>query len=770
MIDFQWELKQVVSGIRKGLLEKQVTFFLRPHDAIWGPNSTDFTQLADEIMALLPDKQMQRQFLSVCLGSYLLNPSRAQKAVPAWIHGKIPVADLLGIDVTLDEVLSWRWDRVGFPVLDEYEHGKNDTIYYALLAKTTSEANPLHPTWASDVMNADALDAVTIAAELAEKAHPGRRFFFWPFINPRKPTHDRSLGLPVYLSFLSLVKSKRIPMFIATGEVDRQGRLHPVQGVQNKSDKAFEKKYKKFIYSAFPEDIASLERRREQVPVGVTDLVEAEREWGIHEAGRRFLYGGIMGNNTSNYLKKGEPATQAYLDNMQFHILSALSVATKSIHIAVAWFTDLQIFSLLRTKSNEGVEIHLIIANDAKNAGSGIDFDELRQSGATVEEIPLRKKKQNNLTMHNRFCVIDAEMVIISSYNWTFDEQSHNEHITVVTGAPELASQFIEEFSQILNRFKDKDGDTAFDHGKLIARLEALRGVIYAEDEDDIAQQLFKLKKMLPARDEYADVREIISSVENGDLEEAEALIITWLNSNKQVAVWVDPDIFELKLELKSLEIQINALEDEKAELEKQLYAFQYRYAIELGELIQNILYRRMQTLKLEAKLDSEKQAEYEEAQKDYDDFTQDCEENSSREFWELSPDLQQELKARYRACSKLCHPDIVAPEQREAAKEVFSQLNDANERNDLEAVNRIYENLNQGLFITTSDSTSDSKKLHSAVMCMREKVAEIDVVIRTIRKSDAYRKIAAIENWDNYFAELRAELEDELKRHVADE
>jgi|GEM_PF-3259468 hypothetical protein len=280
MIDFQWELKQVVSGIRKGLLEKQVTFFLRPHDAIWGDNSTDFTQLADEIMALLPDKQMQRQFLSVCLGSYLLNPSRAQKAVPAWIQGKMPVAELLGIDSTLDEVLSWQWDRVGFPVLDEYEHGKNDTIYYALVAKTTSEANPLYPTWASDVMNADALDAVTIAAELAEKAHSGRRFFFWPFINPRKPTHDRSLGLPVYLSFLSLSKGKRIPMFIATGEVDRQGILHPVHGVFDKFSKVFTKNYKKFIY---PDDGSFLEKRREHKPVSVVSLFDAETQWGVRK-------------------------------------------------------------------------------------------------------------------------------------------------------------------------------------------------------------------------------------------------------------------------------------------------------------------------------------------------------------------------------------------------------------------------------------------------------------------------------------------------------
>lgn len=459
--------------------------------------------------------------------------------------------------------------------------------------------------------------------------------------------------------------------------------------------------------------------------------------------------------------------TQAYFEDIQLHIMHTLGKAVKSIHIAVAWFTDPEIFSLLCQKASDGVKVELLIADDRKNTKSGIDFDKLRSLGATVEMVGGGGKKQQ--LMHNRFCVIDADTVIISSYNWTFVELKSDENITVVSDASELAGQFIVEFRQILERGKKK-GATVFDYGKLIARLEALRGVIHAEDEDDIGQQLQKLKKMLPAGDGFADVKEIISLVENGDLEEAESDVVSWLNNNKQVAVWIDPDIFELKLELKSLEIQISTLEDEKAETEKQLHAFQYRYAVELGELVQNILYRRMQTLKLKAKLDPEKQAEYEEAKKDYEEFTQDCEESSSREVWELTPDLQQELKAKYRACSKLCHPDIVAPEHREDAEQVFSQLNEANERNDLDAVNRIFENLKKGLFVTTSDSTSDSKKLHSAMLRMRQKVAELDAAIRAIRKSEAYRKIAAIADLDKYFADVRAELEDELKMLETDE
>jgi hypothetical protein len=272
---------------------------------------------------------------------------------------------LLGIDVTLDEVLSWRWDRVGFPVLDEYEHGKNDTIYYALVAKTTSEANPLYPTWASDVMNADALDAVTIAVELAEKAHPGRRFFFWPFINPRKPTHDRSLGLPVYLSFLSIAKGKRIPMFIATGEVDRQGILHPVHGVQNKCAKVFEKKYKKFIY---PDDGSFLEKRREHKPVSVASLFDAEIQWGVRNKATV-----IDDKDKASLVRHVQTICSAVLgsENLPYVLISAFDTKHEELPPAITatheYMIVVDITKVKQLKPQTGEAFSLFIGKDVFN-------------------------------------------------------------------------------------------------------------------------------------------------------------------------------------------------------------------------------------------------------------------------------------------------------------------------------------------------------------------------------------------------------------------
>lgn len=275
MNDFRWELPQVIDGLRKDIVQQQITRFLRPHCRMWGNGNDNFVELADGIMALLPTPE-QLLFLRLCMGSYLLEPTKAPESVHSWIQRQMPVSDAVGIDVTLDELLTWRWGRAAFPVLDEFEEGRNDTIYYALVANAPNGSYPPMPEWSSQVMNSDAQDAVKIAIELAQQKLASPTLFFWPFINPKKPTHDRSLGLPTYLSFLSLLMGKPIPLVIATGNIDRQGTLHRVQGVTNKSGKAFDKGYKRFIY---PEDGSCLERQREFTPIGVCTLQEAEDAW-----------------------------------------------------------------------------------------------------------------------------------------------------------------------------------------------------------------------------------------------------------------------------------------------------------------------------------------------------------------------------------------------------------------------------------------------------------------------------------------------------------
>ena len=53
--------------------------------------------------------------------------------------------------------------------------------------------------------------------------------------------------------------------------------------------------------------------------------------------------------------------------NIKQHILSLLRESKRSIIIAVAWFTDIDIIRLLEEKSQEGVSISILIDDNSNN-------------------------------------------------------------------------------------------------------------------------------------------------------------------------------------------------------------------------------------------------------------------------------------------------------------------------------------------------------------------------------------------------------------------
>ena len=762
MMEFSWELQHVLSGLKRNLLQQQVTKFLRPHIAIWGTENNNFPSLADEIMALLPTQEKKRQFLSVCLAAYLLDPSKAPAAAPAWMQKQSPISEIIGIQAPIGELLTWQWDRAAFPVLDN--RGKNDTIYYALVAASPGESHPLMPSWISDVIAADAQDAVTVAAELAQKASPESGYFFWPFINPEKPTHDRSLGLPVYLSFFSVAGRTNIPPIIATGEITLQGRLVPVQGVQHKCDKACEKQYKRFIY---PEDGSRLEIRRDFTPVGVNNLEEAAIEWGLKQRNNSEQHTGRQSQHTQAGAETNSTAqTQAYFDDIQLHILNALRKARNTIHIAVAWFTDQEIFDLLCKKQQAGVRVELIIVNDAINRKSPIQYEKLSELGGLF--LMIGDKKKSSAIMHNKFCVIDGVTVITGSYNWSKQAQENWENITIISGDTSFAQQFLQEFSAIQDHATGEAAKQGLDHGKIMQRLEALRHVIDLDDDDDIELQLTKLKRLIPEGEALEEVQVIICLVASGNNSEAVTKISEYVSIRKQVAIYVDPEIPELKLELKALEIQLGALENERSELEKQLHYFQFRYHIELGDILRKIFKRRVEQLENEAETNPDKEVKAEEARQDYESFNRSYEESQNQPVQELDNDELEELKTLFRACSKMCHPDVVAESDKAEATKLFSKLNEANEKNDVETLREIYDNLKNGHFSTMSATITDAQILLKQVVRMRNKLKELSKNIAVLKATETYKKVSAISDWNEYFSDLKEQLQQELERMEA--
>lgn len=453
--------------------------------------------------------------------------------------------------------------------------------------------------------------------------------------------------------------------------------------------------------------------------------------------------------------------TQAHFEDIGQIIVQEIDLATHSIIIALPGLADTDIFDSLCRKAQDNIRVELLLTNERLSVKNGLDLDELRNSGATV----ITTGGQNTAQSLNRFCVIDNEIVITGFHNWISPDQPQDGNIFITRDAPDLAAQFITEFRAMVERWERKTDDRIIDRNKLVARLEALRGVIHAEDDDDIAQQLTKLKMLINGKDEISEVREIVALVEDDKLDKAESHIMAFLNTNKQITVYVDPEFTELKLELKSLEIQISALVNEKQEIDRTLHAYQYRHTIELGDLMRQILLLSKEILRKEAELNPEKEAEFDEAQREYEEFEADFKTSSEKEVATLSPEEQQEIKAMFRACTKLCHPDVVADEYKDEAAAAFHKLAEAYEYNDMETVKEVYQNLQKGIFAATSDTLNDVQRMHRSLVSMRSTLSSLTKQIRLTRNSEVYREVAAIADWDDYFATAKQQMQDELER-----
>ena len=105
---------------------------------------------------------------------------------------------------------------------------------------------------------------------------------------------------------------------------------------------------------------------------------------------------------------------EIHFENIRFEILKQLENSISSIKIAMAWFTDKEIFSNVIDKAKKGIQIELIINDDTINYKSGINFKTLYHNGGLVY-FP----SDNNLLIHHKFCIIDNKIVLNGSFNWT---------------------------------------------------------------------------------------------------------------------------------------------------------------------------------------------------------------------------------------------------------------------------------------------------------------------------------------------------------------
>ncbi len=449
--------------------------------------------------------------------------------------------------------------------------------------------------------------------------------------------------------------------------------------------------------------------------------------------------------------------TKAYFKNIDEIIQGYLRQARSDIRVAVAWFTDIEFFNLLIELSHKNINIEIIIVDDEINSNSKIDFSLLGEAGGYVYKMnPLF----SNL-MHNKFCVIDDDIVISGSYNWTKKAKYNHESIVVFKGNSILAQDFIEEFRNLRDRTKSSPATGSdLDWSKTIRRLEAIRSLIILEDLDTFKSQLGKL------RQEALDVSEITiladqleSQLLRGEIFNMTKTIDQFIGSRIAINVYQNPEILSLQLELKILNTHLQTLEDKKIEIEKLIITFRAKYNEVLSPIILKILEIKVKL----ANSKSEKDRAEEEFHA-YENIINDIKRNPPKE---LTDEQTIELKQKFKQASKLCHPDIVAENDKEEATKVFIELKKAYDMNDLDSINTILTSLNLGLFNNNTLVKDDKITLIDEIARIKFRISHTKDEIDQINKSEIYLTIVNAGDWNLYFQNKSRELNEYYNKLV---
>jgi hypothetical protein len=444
--------------------------------------------------------------------------------------------------------------------------------------------------------------------------------------------------------------------------------------------------------------------------------------------------------------------TEAVFENIADRIQTEIRNAQKSIFIAVAWFTNKNLFNELVLKAKSGCPVSLIIADDKINSNAQIPFSELEKYNSKYYKVG----NGDTELMHNKFCVIDFSTVITGSYNWSYKAEINFENVIINYNDTALAEQFISEFEQIRKKFypDEQKEEIIFPINKILIRLEIIKNYILLEDIDELNKETHKLNEFIF----NSDIAEIINHIQNNEYSFAVNKIQNFAYQNNQISIWSDPEIPALKLEIKNLENRINAFDNEKVELEKIISDFQYRHTIELGSIILEILKLR----KLKFKTDKKK---YAEAESDYKQFNKQFEEEKKKQQFKLTEEEKMELKKKFRKATFLCHPDKVNDKFKEEAQKIFIELKAAYEANDLMKVSKILNNLEKNNFFKPqSETVSEKDKLKTAIAKLLIQIKTLVNEIVSIKQSETFNTIVSITDWDNYFRVTKEKLEKELQ------
>ncbi len=130
-------------------------------------------------------------------------------------------------------------------------------------------------------------------------------------------------------------------------------------------------------------------------------------------------------------------------DQVARHVIELIHGAKKSIHFLAFSFTSSQIADALIERAAAGVTVSGVMETSQAKSNSGAQWNALRKGGVAAY------LDANPRNMHHKVILIDGEIVITGSYNFTESAENKNDEDLLIIWNAGWAGIFEKEFSRI---------------------------------------------------------------------------------------------------------------------------------------------------------------------------------------------------------------------------------------------------------------------------------------------------------------------------------
>ena len=130
-------------------------------------------------------------------------------------------------------------------------------------------------------------------------------------------------------------------------------------------------------------------------------------------------------------------------DHVARRIVALLRGARQSIYFMAYSFTASDFGEILRQKAQDGVKVAGVMDESQVKSGSGAEFSAFTQAGLPVY------LDGNPGLMHHKVIIIDQQIVITGSYNFTASAERTNDENVVIFFDPQIAAQYMAEFQRV---------------------------------------------------------------------------------------------------------------------------------------------------------------------------------------------------------------------------------------------------------------------------------------------------------------------------------